>query len=379
MTCLDRMAELRGRLAGELEAAGIVRSAVWREAVEVVPREVFVPRFFVGDAEHGTPYELVEGSNPDQRERWATLVHDAGTSLVTEYDPRTLYPTSSATMPRIVVEMLEALDVGPGHRVLEIGTGSGYSAALLCERVGSENVTTVDIGDEVVELARERLGAAGYGPAVIAADGFEGHPPGAPYDRLISTCTAQRVPRPWVEQTRAGGLMVMALPGGVVRLARAGDGSASGRFHPGDFGFMSMRGHAPAHLAGDELAALAGGPGESRPAIAGTWAMLEGREIPAFWPLALLRLMPFVDRFLGAPGEILMVARDDRSWIRIEAAAERVTQGGPRPLWDLLETLYHDLEERGRPGRERLGITVRADGRQWVWLDDAGSESRWEL
>jgi protein-L-isoaspartate O-methyltransferase len=69
--------------------------------------------------------------------------------------------TSSSTLPSLVLEMLEELDVAEGHRVLEIGTGSGYNAALLCQRLGSELVTSVDIDPELVDLARERLAANG--------------------------------------------------------------------------------------------------------------------------------------------------------------------------------------------------------------------------
>ena len=76
------------------------------------------------------------------------------------------YPmfTSSSTLPSLVLTMLEALDVTETCRVLEIGTGSGYNAALLCERLGSDQVTTVDIDPELVDLARERLAANGYTP-----------------------------------------------------------------------------------------------------------------------------------------------------------------------------------------------------------------------
>jgi protein-L-isoaspartate O-methyltransferase len=367
-------------LAHHLASTGVLRSRAWRRAVERVPRDLFVPRFHEGDCERGIEYRLVDGTDPDQRERWITKVYDAGESLVTEYDRRTLRPTTSATMPRIVVAMLEALDVEPDHRVLEIGTGSGYSTALLCERLGSERVTTVDIGEEVVDRAWRRLRLAGYTPTLIVADGVHGHPPGAPYDRLIATCRTARVPASWVEQTRAGGVLVAVTPGGVVRLVRAGDGSATGRFlADDDAGFMPMQCHAPAHLARDEMLALVHGQGESRPVSPGTWPMLVGEEITAFWPLALLRLMPHADRLFVGPGRMAMVDLGDRSWILVDVDGERVTQGGPRRLWDLLEALYRELDERGRPSGDRLGLTRHADGSQCVWLDDPGSERRWEL
>jgi protein-L-isoaspartate O-methyltransferase len=366
-------------LAHQLTRAGVLRSEAWRRAVERVPRDLFLPRFYEGDCERGVGYRLVDGSNPDQRERWIATVYDPGESLVTGYDPRSLRPTGSAVMPRTVVAMLEALDVEPGQRVLEIGTGSGYSAALLCERLGSERVTTVEIQVEMVARARRRLRRAGYTPTLVVGDGVDGHAAGAPYDRVIATCRTARVPASWLEQTRAGGVVVAVTPGGVVRLVRAGDGSASGRLGPDDAGFLPMRDHSPAHVSWDELRALIHDLAESHPAFAGTWPMLVGDEITAFWPLALLRFLSHADRFFVAPGRMALVALDDRSWIVVDVEPRRVTQGGPRRLWDLLEALYRDLDGRRRPSRERLGVTVRADGSHCVWLDEPASEHRWEL
>jgi protein-L-isoaspartate O-methyltransferase len=100
----------------------------------------------------------------------------------------------------------------PGQTVLEIGTGSGYSTALLCERLGEENVTSVDVGSDMVELARRRLREAGYRPTLVCEDGFHGHRPRAPYDRVISTCKAGRIPTAWVEQARTGGVILAVLP-----------------------------------------------------------------------------------------------------------------------------------------------------------------------
>ena len=90
--------------------------------------------------------------------------------------------------------MLEALEVTDGCRVLEIGTGSGYNAALLCERLGSEHVTSVHIDPDLVALARERLAANGYTPT-LAADGADGYPRSALYDRIIATCSVPAIPR----------------------------------------------------------------------------------------------------------------------------------------------------------------------------------------
>jgi protein-L-isoaspartate O-methyltransferase len=72
--------------------------------------------------------------------------------------------------------------------LLEIGTGTGYNAALLCHRLGAESVFSVDIGAGLVAAARERLAALGYAPTLVAADGRLGLPGHGPFDRIIATC-----------------------------------------------------------------------------------------------------------------------------------------------------------------------------------------------
>ena len=120
---------------------------------------------------------------------------------------------SSSSQPTIMALMLRQLDLRPSERVLEIGAGTGYNAALLRELTGPEGVvTTVDIDAEVAGWARQRLDAAGYPDvAVHCADGADGWPDGAPYDRIELTVGATDIAPAWVEQLREGGLLVLPL------------------------------------------------------------------------------------------------------------------------------------------------------------------------
>ena len=143
------------------------------------------------------------------------------------------------------VDHAGVLEVTDGDRVLEIGTGSGYNAALLCERLGSDQVTSVDIDPELVELARELLAANGYTPALAAVDGAGGYPEGAPYDRIIATCSVPAVPSAWLAQVLPG-VMIMVdvrgkLEGTVVWLTVDGDGTATSHFLPGYASFKPLR------------------------------------------------------------------------------------------------------------------------------------------
>jgi protein-L-isoaspartate O-methyltransferase len=94
--------------------------------------------------------------------------------------------------------------------VLEIGTGTGWNAALLCKRVGKRGrVVSIEVDPLIAQAAWSALARAGYSPLVITADGVDGHPDGAPYDRVLATAAVREiVPRAWLGQTRPDGIIV---------------------------------------------------------------------------------------------------------------------------------------------------------------------------
>ena len=108
--------------------------------------------------------------------------------------------------PHMVAMMTDALGLEPGERVLEVGTGCGYHAAVTAEIVGAENVFTIEFDASLAEAARERLDGLGYGAVrVRAGDGHEGWAEHAPYDAAYLTCAAERIPEAVIEQVRDGG------------------------------------------------------------------------------------------------------------------------------------------------------------------------------
>ena len=173
--------------------------------------------------------------------RWQELVHagpdDATVTQVTEGQA-----TCSLSCPSVVADMLRLAHVRPGERVLELGAGAGWNAALLGCRAGPGRVVSVEVDPALAGQAQQRLDAAGVGVAVEVGDGADGWPAGAPYDAVIATYAVETVPWAWVAQCRPGGRIVT--PWGLrghLALTVADDGrSASGRI-AGMGAFMASR------------------------------------------------------------------------------------------------------------------------------------------
>lgn len=166
----DETRALRREMVTSLVNDGALTDDCWRDVFLGVPRHVLIPFYY----QHNV---RIDGDA--DRERWLRLVY-SDTTLITQRGPDAV--TSSGTMPSLVATMLQALQVRNGHRVLQVATGTGYTAALLCERLGSTQVTSIDVDPDLASAARDRLRRCGYTPIVITADGAHGYPGHAPYD-----------------------------------------------------------------------------------------------------------------------------------------------------------------------------------------------------
>ncbi|MFE7171489.1 methyltransferase domain-containing protein [Streptomyces sp. NPDC057616] len=312
-------ASARAGLVREIEASGAwADDPVWREAFEAVPRHLFVPYYYVAVV---GGYERRWGESPDPRARetWVRGAY-ADAPLATRLRDGELL--SSSSQPSLMAMMLAELRVEDGNRVLEIGAGTGYNAALLAHRLGDDGlVTTVDLEPEITESARRHLAAAGHHPAVVSGDGARGVPERAPYDRIIVTCALSSVPRAWLAQCTPGARILAPFATGLIALTVRDAGHAEGRFLHTPAYFVPLRG--------------AGRPERDQDDLAGIPRRV--REHEGF-------------RFLLA-----------------------LTRGTLAPQEAL--TLWEREEE---PLRERYGITV--DGqRQWAWLDDPEGPCTWPL
>ena len=229
-----------GSYVDGLVGRGLVRSAGVERAFRAVRRHRFVERFWVG----GRAYACEPGGDDGSAEALGLVYSDE--ALITRRDAEGS-PTSSASQPSVVAMMLEALDLEPGMRVLEIGAGTGYNAALMAEVVGDQRlVTTIDIDPDVVAQTRRLLARAGYGAVeVICGDGALGHAASAPFDRIVATVGCSDISWDWVEQMQQDGLLLVPLDHGgshpLVKLRVGATGRVAGRI-VGWTAFMRMRG-----------------------------------------------------------------------------------------------------------------------------------------
>jgi methyltransferase of ATP-grasp peptide maturase system len=357
-------------LADRLTEQGIVTDAAWREALANVPRHVFVPAFYSDD----DPPELVTAGDS----RWLRLAYSDDT-LVTQRkmhpdQPGFAWSTSSSTRPSLMLAMLHILDVHDGMTVLEIGTGTGYNAALLSERLGSPHVTTVDIDPELTDAARLRLADAGYHPTVAARDGTQGFPARAPYDRVIATVATERVPYPWVQQTRPGGIVLadvrprgMTRAGALTRLTVADDGIATGPLISCTWGFMSTR--TDVNRPGvPDVVPIDVGNVLTRTSAVGSEAL----RTPGL-SLLIWQRLPGINAFPGPDGT--QITTPDGSWAKVtKATPANVEHGGPTDIWKQVEHAHTWWADHGSPDVEAFGLTISPDD-QRLWHRTPDGES----
>lgn len=378
---MSTSAQLRDTLTDRLTEEGILTEPEWRSAAKAVPRELFTGSYFRPVPESvPTSYRPVRDGEPG----WLEGVYSDET-LITQLDGRirpddvregavTGSPSSSSTLPSLVLRMWQQLDARTGHRVLEIGTGTGYSTALGAHRLGDANLTSVEYDPVVGGAAATALKAAGLAPRLIIGDGLRGDPDGSRYDRLIATCSVRYIPLPWLHQVKPGGKILVTLSGwsyanALALLVVTGPGEATGRFLPGYTSFMIARPHdrpprpTLALLPGDER------PSQTDPAKLDGWT--------GGWVAQLA--VPSAER-MGAGAEQILWDVSTGSQARTALNPKggwTVVQRGPVRLWDRVERAVRHWQAAGEPHQEGFGVTVSAAG-QRVWIGTENGPG-WDL
>lgn len=377
----------RAAMIAKLDSMGVLDPA-WRDAFDQVPRHAFIPDT-IWRVDRGAGNRLAPLHRADNPDAWLSAAY-RDRPVDTQVDDG--HPaadgtgwevTSSASQPSVVAEMLHALNVQPGMRVLEIGAGTGWNAALLAHRVGAENVVTIDIDEHVTASARAALDNAGYGKVtVITGDGAAGWADGAPYDRVIATVGVTAVPLAWVTQSTVGGRLVVPLNNtfqapGLAILDVTEHGEALGRLG-GPAQFMGLRAERVPRPRGADF----GSPAESTTSTdlhPYRWAG-DRAAATAVGQLVAAGLHTLYEPHTDNTGTQWLYAPDSRSWASIEVTCDgppyRVEQAGPRCPFDEVAAAYQHWLDVGSPALDAWKVRVGPAGQTIYFTADAPKTPR---
>lgn len=344
----------------------------WHDAVCSTPRHVLVPRW----------WEMIPDSYPFA---WRLVDPELGDWLAAAYSDETLVtqvgtlhadhasrddrpvgdPTSSSTLPGLIVSMLQLLDPQPGDQILDVGTGSGYSAALLGHRFGDDQVASIDVDAYLVQVARLRLGTFGRTPRIDATDAT-GPLPGVGYDRILATVSVRPVPRSWLDALRPGGRIVasIAQTSLLIHADMGDDGIVRGKIHAHPASFMRTRQQEADYASrlDDVYGAARDLPGDHIRPLAG--------PMPDLWTDWSLRHLyelhnPDVEHrtaVLEDGTQLIWLLSRDGSWARAEQSSGVVHQTGRRRLWDDLEHVRDRWDSAGHFPLHEMSVQLKAGG-----------------
>lgn len=365
--------QIKAHVLTQQLADATVLDRSWRAAFESTPRHIFTPRFYRHDM------TVLDDSDPRHQREWLDAVY-RDDSLATQYSPvpgtDLMWPTSSSTKPSLMARMLTLLDVHSGHRVMEIGTGTGYNTALLCHRLGDGNVASIDIDPDLVATARARLAELGQYPTLASGDGSQGIPDAAPFDRIIATCAVPAVPPQWITQLREDGVIVTDLRGEISSnltvFRKINPRTIEGRVLTTPGHFMWLRSHADNPLRdGDEFFGVIDRDGATQRLTQLDPGVLDHPDLRFLLQLREPTIQA-VWRVTRDITELLCIHDRDGAWAEVDVSARHgqhtVAQGGPRRIWDRVEHIAALWSQLGRPSADRFGLTVTKD-QQRLWLD----------
>ncbi|WP_146607671.1 protein-L-isoaspartate O-methyltransferase family protein [Spongiactinospora gelatinilytica] len=370
------------RLTDVLRDRGDLTDPQWAQSFREVPRHLFAPATaWAVPNRHGATGERID-LTADPLTWWKAVYSD--TSIILQEADGSGDPasgqgqfSSSLSAPGMVISFLELLAPQRGDRILEIGTGSGWTAALLSWQAGAEGITSIEVDPQIAAQAAANLHAAGSSPHLIVGDGAKGCPERAPFDRVHVTAGVSDIPMAWIEQARPGGVVVLPWHtsgrtglGHQLRLTVVDEATAVGSFH-GPASYMMLREqrhNARWNSHHHETATHSTTRLDPRNITA------EGRAV-SLMCAALAPRVGWYER--GGPDgtSILLYELEDAdgSWAACDqepgADEYQVVQNGPRRLWDEVSGAYLRWVALGSPGYERFGMTITPNGQQ-IWLDN---------
>ncbi|MET8538637.1 protein-L-isoaspartate O-methyltransferase [Streptomyces sp. NPDC005065] len=372
-------AAARAEMVARLEASGDLQSGPVREALLVLPREVLMPQAYVrrtADGEKPPRWDLLDWAAPQEREELQGVLY-SGASVLVQHDAEPLLGrahgarsgasiTAMSTVMGLTASLLDELDLRPGQRVLDVGTGAAMTAAVACQVCGDRGVVTLDRDRHLTEAAAVRLAALEFRPQVVCGSGDEGCPARAPFDRVLVSYTVERVPAALVKQLAPEGKLLAhvttASPSwpALAVVERTSDGQLRAELRAVEFAHRAGHGMERIFLSEEFRRRIAAEPG--------TWTQRSLLAPPAdtdrgLW-LAADHLLGGLVRDFGAE-HLVIGAPGCGSWLRVEpVGAQRwnVTIQGPRDIWKEIQDLFARWRAAGSP--DRYGLFFDRDGGQ---------------
>jgi SAM-dependent methyltransferase len=254
-----------------------------------------------------------------------------------------------------------------GADVLDVGTGSGYGAALLSRRLGAEHVTSIDVDPYLTSIAAERLAEAGVSPALVTADATAELP--GSYDRIVPMVSVPAVPASWLAALRPGGRLVFSLArtSVLITAGKTADGGADGQVEWYPAAFMAARrgDDYPSPLDG-MFTRIRDAEGEDvgrgrYPVLDVTW----GWELDAILEVTAPGITHRYEHDERTGVETAWMLHGDGSWARAAGTEDQlpvVHQAGPRRLWDILEDIRHRWVLEGTLPLRGASVRIGPDG-----------------
>jgi protein-L-isoaspartate O-methyltransferase len=383
--CLNLVTAIEQKLGRSL--ASSVRHTMLQ-----VPRHLFLSYYYEDTYINSAP----SLSDESAWEEWLSTIY-RDQALTTQTDKRGL-PTSSSSQPSLMAVMLEQLGISPGMRILEIGTGTGYNAALLAVLAGDPRlVTTVDLDPTLGDLAGSRIAhTVGTGMTICTCNGLNGCQAHAPYDRIIATGSFLPVPRAWIDQLSPDGKLVMDLRGriggGLITITKCANGTAIGQFLTGwdDISFMGLRSsleelvtpslskeyqrmplRETMHLSRDDPAYASAShfctyeQFHDREQDLNLWLQWLFPDLGIKWKSSPKVRMEMHAHLIDYPTQTVVTFKPSTDAIEI-------TVHGERPLWSEIWIGIQDWRKSGKPGREWCTLSIDQQGRQVIEMVHQG-------
>ncbi|TDO67154.1 protein-L-isoaspartate O-methyltransferase [Kribbella sp. VKM Ac-2571] len=354
---------LADELVASIKQKGHLSDPRLRAAFAETPRHHFVPEYLRLDiGPSGATH--IDGTVDRSTPQYLTAVY-TDQALMTQTKPVRGQPdsfvwSSSSSMPSVMADMIEELQIRPGMTVLESGTGTGYNAAILCHLLGERAVTTIEIDPDLRKTALERLVDLGYHPSTT--------PQVRSYDRILATHAVDNIPPEWIKLGKPGAVILADLRppansqvGAWAKVTIDEDGrGARGRLMPPRGYFMSARKVPEFADDGQQLPELTLEEHQRRAEMIETRDVLVQPEILDDQAFALYCWRRNLDIWSWYQNGEVSLSTADGAWAQVRGTAVSVI--GDRDLWAEVEHTHRDWQAAGQPPVTEWTVRVTPEG-----------------